>query len=119
MTELTANIFTWKLPRARSRAFSFAEVMFAVIILGIGFIMVAAIFPVAIQQTKLTADETTAAAVARSAASALEQLAAGSDATLLTNGSRGPLFPGHDVRRGKPGRLLVPQPSIHRSIADL
>jgi hypothetical protein len=30
--------------------------MFAVIILGIGFIMIAAIFPVAIQQSKLTVD---------------------------------------------------------------
>ena len=33
-----------------SRGFSFTEVLFAVMILGIGFIMVAAIFPVAIQQ---------------------------------------------------------------------
>ena len=32
-------------------AFSFIEIMFAVIILGIGFIMIAAVFPVAIQQT--------------------------------------------------------------------
>src|SRR5690242_13993425 len=47
--------------------------MFAVIVLGIGFIMVAAIFPVAIQQTKTTADETVAAAAARTAATQLEQ----------------------------------------------
>src|SRR5438045_5186818 len=52
-------------PRAARRGFSFAEVMFAVIVLGIGFIMVAAIFPVAIQQTKTTADDTHAAAAAR------------------------------------------------------
>src|SRR5205823_5837814 len=52
----------------RHRGFSFTEIMFAVIILGVGFIMVAAIFPVAIQQAKSTSEETTAAAVARGAA---------------------------------------------------
>jgi hypothetical protein len=52
--------------RAR-RGFSFAEVMFAVVILGIGFIMVAAIFPVAIQQSQATSDESTAASAAREA----------------------------------------------------
>lgn len=46
-------------------AFSFPEVLFAVIILGIGFIMIAAIFPVAISQSKMTLDETAASAVAR------------------------------------------------------
>src|SRR5436309_10144680 len=49
----------------RGKGFSFAEVMFAVIVLGIGFIMIAAIFPVAIQQSKATNDETTAAATAK------------------------------------------------------
>jgi hypothetical protein len=59
--------------RHRRRGFSFAEVMFAVIVLGVGFIMVAAIFPVAIQQTKTTADDTHAAAGAREAANNLGQ----------------------------------------------
>jgi type II secretory pathway pseudopilin PulG len=72
------------------RGFSFAEVMFAVIILGIGFIMVAAIFPVAIQQTRLTVDESTAAGVARQAAAVLEQVVAGSE-TAAAGGK--PLFP--------------------------
>lgn len=54
---------------------SFTEVMFAVIVLGIGFIMVAALFPVAIQQAKLSTEDTTAAAIARSAFSYLEQSA--------------------------------------------
>src|SRR4051794_15896094 len=58
------------------RGFSFAEVMFAVIVLGVGFIMVAAIFPVAIQQTKSTADDTHAAAGAREAANNFQQSAA-------------------------------------------
>jgi hypothetical protein len=51
--------------------FSFAEVMFAVVILGIGFIMVAAIFPVAIQQTQVNGEENIAAQVARQAAAAI------------------------------------------------
>ena len=75
---------------ALRRGFSFAEVMFAVIVLGIGFIMVAAIFPVAIQQTRLTVDESTAAAVARQATATLEQLAVGSEKGTLAGT---PLFP--------------------------
>lgn len=45
------------LPSIRYRGFSFVEVMFAVIILGIGFIMVSAMFPVAIQQTQMNVDD--------------------------------------------------------------
>ncbi|MGN6727655.1 MAG: type IV pilus modification PilV family protein [Tepidisphaeraceae bacterium] len=59
-----------------SRGFSFVELMFAVVVLGIGFIMIAAVFPVGLQQTKLTIDETTAAANARGAVARFEQLAA-------------------------------------------
>ena len=55
--------------------YSFTEVMFAVVVLGIGFIMVAAMFPVALSQSKTTADETVAATVARGAVSYLEQIA--------------------------------------------
>jgi prepilin-type N-terminal cleavage/methylation domain-containing protein len=57
------------------RGFSFTEVLFAVMILGIGFIMVAAIFPVAIQQAKTSTEETTGAAVGRGAANYLEKVA--------------------------------------------
>lgn len=39
-------------------AFTFTEIMFAVIILGLGFIMIAAIFPVAIKQGQSSAEET-------------------------------------------------------------
>jgi hypothetical protein len=63
---------------ARARGFSFTEVLFAVMILGIGFIMVAAIFPVAIQQAKSSTEETRAAAVARGAANYLEKIASNS-----------------------------------------
>jgi hypothetical protein len=58
------------------KGFSFAEVMFAVVILGIGFIMIAAIFPVAIQQSQLTGEESMGAAAAREASNALQQVPA-------------------------------------------
>ena len=57
------------------RAFSFAEVMFAVVILGVGFIMIAGLFPVAIRQSKSTVDETSAAAFARVAANDMTLMA--------------------------------------------
>lgn len=60
---------------ARRRGFSFTEVLFAVMILGVGFIMVAAIFPVAIQQSRTTAEETAAAAVTRGGVNYVEKLA--------------------------------------------
>jgi type II secretory pathway pseudopilin PulG len=52
-----------KKSKIRPAAFTFAEVLFAVIVLGIGFIMIAAVFPVAITQSKATKEETTAASV--------------------------------------------------------
>lgn len=55
--------------------FSFAEVMFAVVILGVGFIMIAAMFPVALHQSKSTADETSAAAGALAAANFADAIA--------------------------------------------
>jgi hypothetical protein len=60
--------------------YSFPEVMFAVVVLGIGFIMLAAIFPVAVKQSKLTGDETRALALARSVVGSVNGIAAGSDA---------------------------------------
>jgi hypothetical protein len=60
------------------RGFSFTEILFAVMILGIGFIMVAAMFPVAIKQTELTAQETTSANMGTIGVDAIEQVAASS-----------------------------------------
>lgn len=60
--------------RTRRRGFSFVEVLFAVMILGIGFIMLAGIFPVALSQSQTTADETVGAAVARGAVEYLSTL---------------------------------------------
>src|SRR5213075_1265375 len=48
-------------------------VMFAVILLGIGFIMLAGMFPVAIQQTQTNVEESTASTIAQSAARYMEQ----------------------------------------------
>jgi type II secretory pathway pseudopilin PulG len=69
--------------RNRRRGFSFAEVMFAVVILGIGFILIAAIFPVAIQQSQATGEESNAAALAKQAA-AVVQSASSSTVTTMT-----------------------------------
>ena len=52
-------------PKSKMGGYSFPEVLFAVVVLGIGFIMLAAVFPVALQQSKSTLDETRAAAIAR------------------------------------------------------
>src|SRR5216117_4004309 len=59
-------------PRYR-RAFTFTEVMFAVILLGIGFIMLAGMFPVAIQQTQTTVEESNASTLVQAATRYLEQ----------------------------------------------
>jgi hypothetical protein len=56
----------------RRRGFAFTEVLFAVMVLGIGFIMIAAMFPVTIQQTKLTLDESVGASMARGALAYLQ-----------------------------------------------
>ena len=56
-------------PASARRGFSFPEVLFAVAVLGIGFIMVAAIFPVAIMQTQAAMEETVGTAVARNGVS--------------------------------------------------
>lgn len=69
----TARIASASRPRAR-RGLTFVEVLFAVIVLGIGFIMIAAIFPVAIQQTQSNVDETVGSTIARGAANALNQI---------------------------------------------
>lgn len=61
--------------------FSFVEVLFAVMILGIGFIMIVGVFPVAINQAQATADDSIGAAVARGGAQYLASLPATANAT--------------------------------------
>ena len=65
-------------PRARARVragYSFTEVLFAVMVLGIGFIMIAAMFPVTIRQTQSTMEETQAANMAKEAMAYLQSIA--------------------------------------------
>jgi len=54
-------------PKSSRRAFTFLEVLFSVIIIGIGFVMIAAIFPVAIQQSQANVAEAAAVATSRDA----------------------------------------------------
>lgn len=58
--------------RTRRRGMTFTEVMFAVILLGIGIIMIAATLPFAIQQTKTTADETVGAGIAENSLASMQ-----------------------------------------------
>jgi type II secretory pathway pseudopilin PulG len=111
---------------SRSRGFSFTEILFAVIVLGIGFIMIAAIFPVAIQQGKLTSEEGTATAVAREALNELQEIGNNSDATPNNTSSvlyptaqitGGPLFPATGITGSAPPNFGIvfsmrdPQPA--------
>ena len=69
-------------PRAR-RGFSFTEVLFAVVVLGLGFILIAAMFPITIRQTRSTMDEGQAAGVVFDALATIRAVA--SDATMPPN----------------------------------
>jgi len=61
--------------RSRCRGITFTEVMFAAILLGIGFIMVAGLFSVAGQQTIQSIEESNGAALAEAAQQFLRQTA--------------------------------------------
>ena len=70
---LRSEIPNLKLRRRRPRrAFSFTEVLFAVMVLGIGFIMIAAMFPVTIRQQQTTFEETVGASTANMALAYLQ-----------------------------------------------
>jgi hypothetical protein len=62
-------------PRPRARGFAFTEILFAVMVLALGFIMIAAMFPVTIRQTQSTMEEATAASVAKGAIDYLQTIA--------------------------------------------
>jgi type II secretory pathway pseudopilin PulG len=61
------------------RAFTFMEILFVVMILGIGFIMLAAMFPAALRQTQQNVEENEFNAVAHIGARDLENLALNTD----------------------------------------
>jgi hypothetical protein len=71
----TASLRLVASPSLLRAGFSFAEVMFAVVVLGIGFIMLASIFPVAIRQTQLNTEETVAIATARNGLAVMTEMA--------------------------------------------
>ncbi len=74
-------------------AFTLTEVMFAVVILGIGFILIAGMFPVMISQSKTTIEETVAAATARSAFAFSSRIADGGDTSVVVGSTLYPLMP--------------------------
>jgi len=80
-------------------AFTFIEVLFAVILLGIGFIMIAAVFPVAIQQTAAVSSETQASAIARDAIKKIQALADAGVTPSATFGQTNSLFQPTLVKR--------------------
>jgi type II secretory pathway pseudopilin PulG len=76
----TGNFRTANFRTANFRkGFTFTEILFAVILLGIGFIMLAGMFPVAIQQTQLAVDETSADRLTKDAAAFMAQVCTSDD----------------------------------------
>src|SRR5205085_277539 len=61
--------------RTARPGFAFTEILFAVMVLALGFIMIAAMFPVTIRQTQSTMEEATAANVAKGAMDYLQGIA--------------------------------------------
>src|SRR3954462_12375820 len=61
--------------RRRRLGFAFTEVLFAVMVLGIGFIMIAAMFPVTIRQTQNTMGDVIGANEAKAALAYMQTIA--------------------------------------------
>src|SRR4051812_13587494 len=103
----------------RRRGFSFIEILFAVMILGIGFIMIAGIFPVAISQTAATQDETIAATLGRNGIGVMSNLPAGARTWYLSDITNWPkvnrlegalytLVKGNQILREDPRYAFIP-----------
>jgi len=75
-------------PQRARRGFSFVELMFAIVILGIGFIMLAAMLPVAALQTKATMEETAAITVASNGVNMIGGAMRADDPNLRTSSFR-------------------------------
>src|SRR5437764_7169770 len=65
----------WRVSRRRRAGFAFTEVLFAVMVLGIGFIMIAAMFPVTIRQTQNTMGDVIGANEAKAAIAYMQTIA--------------------------------------------
>jgi type II secretory pathway pseudopilin PulG len=83
--------------RGRRAGFSFTEVLFAVMVLGIGFIMIAAIFPVAIRQTQTTLEESQGALTAKAALAYLQSIASDEAFPVTGTGATVPVMALSDV----------------------
>ena len=59
----------------REKGFSFVEVLFSIMLLGIGLILIAAIFPLAAQQQQITLDESVARATAQAGVTIVAEMA--------------------------------------------
>jgi type II secretory pathway component PulJ len=85
MTTQSKSARTAVAATTRPRGFAFTEILFAVMVLALGFIMIAAMFPVTIRQTQSTMEEATGANVAKAAIEYLQTVA--SDALFPANGN--------------------------------
>jgi hypothetical protein len=74
----------------RGRGFSFTEVLFAVMVLGIGFIMIAAMFPVTIRQTQNSMQDTHGANTAKGALAYLQSIASNVNFPVTVTGTGAP-----------------------------
>jgi hypothetical protein len=76
--------------RAARRGFAFTEVLFAVMVLGIGFIMIAAMFPVTIRQTQNSMQDTHGANTAKGALAYLQSIASNVNFPVTVTGTGAP-----------------------------
>jgi hypothetical protein len=83
------------------RGFAFTEVLFAVMVLGIGFIMIAAMFPVTIRQTQNTMADVVGANEAKAAIAYLQTIASDANFPVTV-----PAFPPGKPDPSKPAQLF-------------
>lgn len=95
-----------------SRAFTFIEVLFAIIILGIGLIMIAAMLPVAIKNNEDTLRETAGRAVAEAGFNYIRAVASDANLPATVNvvqtitGTQPPLFEDDNAAGGIRGNII-------------
>ena len=110
-------------PRKRRAAFTLTEVLMAAGILGIGLTMVASIFPVAVDQSRRSQDQTMAALCARSVMARvrvdrnaiIDGLRVKTDPTSYLNSDLAGLFPGTHIVYRPSVFLYNPNPSKVRT----
>lgn len=112
----------WAFVRRTSSGFTFVEVLFAIIILGIGMIMIAGILPVAIKQQADTREDMTAKAVCEAGYAYLAAIAqTNPDAFVRTNDVTGGItqpspFMANDLLNGKISDINHPWRSVGKIV---